>query len=283
MRQLVITQNITRRDSSLNAYLQEISKLPLITADEEIELAAKIKNGDSNALAKMVNSNLRFVVSVAKQYQNQGIALSDLINEGNVGLIKAAQKFDATKGFKFISYAVWWIRQSILQAIAEQSRMVRLPMNQVGLLSKIRNAIAEFEQLQQRKPSIEELSDLLEMDPEKIRHTLNDPSKPMSLDAPMGDDDNNALIDTMADKDTPGTDSSLMDESLSVEIEAMLTCLSARERQIIKMYFGISCKEKTIDEISQMLNLTKERVRQIKDQSIRKLRQRALNNEMNFD
>lgn len=283
MRQLIITQNITRRDGSLNAYLQEISKLPLISAEEEIELAAKIKKGDSNALNKMVNSNLRFVVSVAKQYQNQGIALSDLINEGNVGLIKAAQKFDATKGFKFISYAVWWIRQSILQAIAEQSRMVRLPMNQVGLLTKIRNTIAEFEQLYQRKPSIDELSEILDMDAEKIKNALNDPSKPMSIDAPMGDDDNNAMIDTLQDKDTPSTDQSLMDESLSVEVEAMLAGISARERQIIKLCYGISCKEMTTEEIGQKLNITKERVRQIKDQAIRKLRQRAFNGEMNYD
>lgn len=273
MRQLKIIRSITSRDTaSLDKYLQEIGREELLSVDEEVELAQRIRQGDDRALDRLVCANLRFVVSVAKQYQNQGLSLPDLINEGNVGLIKAAQKFDETRGFKFISYAVWWIRQSILQALAEQSRIVRLPLNQVGSLNKINKAISKFEQDNQRKPSSEELSAILDIDVDKISESVSVNGRHTSLDAPFSDSEDNSLMDVLTDADAPNTDSSLNQESLSVEVDRALSQLHPRERDILKMFFGIGCQEMTLEEIALKFDLTRERVRQIKEKAIRRLK-----------
>lgn len=271
-----ITKQYTNRESqSLDKYLQEIGKVELLSQDEEIELAKKIQNNAPDAdqaLEKLVKANLRFVVSVAKQYQNQGLSLPDLINEGNLGLIKAAEKFDETRGFKFISYAVWWIRQSILQALAEQSRIVRLPLNQVGSLNKINKALNKFEQENERMPSSEELSEILDIPKDKIADTLRVSGRHVSVDAPFVDGEDNSLLDVLPNNDSPSADKGLVNESLNKEIERALSTLTERERNIVKYFFGIGCQEKTLEEIGETFNLTRERVRQIKEKAIRRLR-----------
>jgi RNA polymerase primary sigma factor len=273
MRQLKITQSITNRESqSLDKYLHEIGKVDLITAEEEVILAQKIREGDQAALERLTKTNLRFVVSVAKQYQNQGLTLGDLINEGNLGLIKAAKRFDETKGFKFISYAVWWIRQSILQAIAEQSRIVRLPLNQVGSLSKISKAFSRLEQEFEREPSPEELAETLETTVDKITDTLSNSGRHVSMDAPFVQGEENTLLDVL-ENDDPNTDSNLIDESLSEEIKRSLATLTEREREIIVLFFGLSTNHPlSLEEIGEKFNLTRERVRQIKDKALQRLR-----------
>ncbi len=276
MRQLKINKSITnRQNAALDKYLVEIGREELISTDEEVELAQKIHKGDRRALDKLTRANLRFVVSVAKQYQNQGLALNDLIDEGNLGLIKAAQKFDETRGFKFISYAVWWIRQSILQAISEQSRIVRMPLNQVGFQSKLAKAVVNFEQANERRPSVQELADILETDEGKVREALGTNGKKVSVDAPFQDDDYNSLIDIMTDEDAPTTDNNMERESLSKDLEAALSTLSEREQQVLKMLFGIGCNEMTAEEVANSLSLTRERVRQIKERALRRLRDDA--------
>lgn len=273
MRQLKITKSITNRESaSLDKYLQEIGKEELITVEEEAELAQRIKKGDQAALEKLTRANLRFVVSVAKQYQNQGLSLPDLINEGNLGLIKAAEKFDETRGFKFISYAVWWIRQSILQALAEQSRIVRLPLNQVGSLNKINKAYSKFEQEHERKPSAEELADSLDLPADKVADTLRVSGRHVSVDAPFVDGEDNSLLDVLVNSDSPNADRSLIQESLTKEIHRALATLTERESDIIRLFFGIGCQEMTLEEIGERFGLTRERVRQIKEKAIRRLR-----------
>jgi len=273
MRQLKITKSITNRESaSLDKYLQEIGKEDLINVEEEVELAQRIKKGDHEALEKLTRANLRFVVSVAKQYQNQGLTLPDLINEGNLGLIKAAEKFDETRGFKFISYAVWWIRQSILQALAEQSRIVRLPLNQVGSLNKINKAFSSFEQEFERKPTPEELADVLELPREKVVDTLRVSGRHISVDAPFVDGEDNSLLDVLPNNDSPIADRTLLTESLIREIERALATLTEREREIIKCFFGIGVQDMTLEEIGEKFGLTRERVRQIKEKAIRRLR-----------
>ena len=273
MRQLKITKSITNRESaSLDKYLQEIGREELISVSEEVELAQRIKKGDHAALEKLTRANLRFVVSVAKQYQNQGLSLPDLINEGNLGLIRAAQKFDETRGFKFISYAVWWIRQSILQAIAEQSRIVRLPLNQVGSLNKISKELSKFEQENERRPSPEELADRLGLPVDKVSDTLKVSGRHISVDAPFVDGEDNSLLDVLPNDDSPMADSSLNKESLSKEVDRALKQLYDRERDILKMFFGIGCPEMTLEEIGAKFDLTRERVRQIKEKAIRRLK-----------
>lgn len=274
MRQLKITKSITNRESaSLDKYLQEIGREDLITVEEEVELAQRIRNGDRAALEKLTRANLRFVVSVAKQYQNQGLSLPDLINEGNLGLIKAAEKFDETRGFKFISYAVWWIRQSILQALAEQSRIVRLPLNQVGSLNKINKAFSKFEQENERRPSPEELAEQLDIPVDKITDTMKVSGRHISVDAPFVEGEDNSLLDVMINDDSPNADRVLINESLTKEIERVLIhTLSERERDIVKKFFGIGVPEMTLEEIGDEFGLTRERVRQIKEKAIRKLR-----------
>ena len=279
MRQLKITKSITNRESaSLDKYLQEIGREDLITVEEEVELAQKIRKGGPEgreALEKLTKANLRFVVSVAKQYQNQGLSLPDLSNEGNLGLIKAAEKFDETRGFKFISYAVWWIRQSILQALAEQSRIVRLPLNQVGSLNKISKAFSKFEQENERKPSPEELADELNLPVDKVSDTLKVSGRHISVDAPFVEGEDNSLLDVLVNDDSPMADRGLVNESLSREIERALSTLSEREKDIIQMFFGIGQQEMTLEEIGDKFSLTRERVRQIKEKAIRRLRQNS--------
>ena len=272
MRQLKITQSITNRESqSLDKYLHEIGKVDLITAEEEVILAQKIREGDQAALERLTKTNLRFVVSVAKQYQNQGLTLGDLINEGNLGLIKAAKRFDETKGFKFISYAVWWIRQSILQAIAEQSRIVRLPLNQVGSLSKISKAFSKLEQEYEREPSPEELADILETTVDKISDTLSNSGRHVSMDAPFVQGEENTLLDVLENHE-PNTDSNLINESLSEEIKRSLSTLTEREKEIIVLFFGLGTNHQlSLEEIGEKFNLTRERVRQIKDKALQRL------------
>lgn len=273
MRQLKITNSITSRGSqSLEDYLNDISKQPLLTVEEEVKLAQRIRNDDREALERLVCANLRFVVSVAKQYQNQGLTLPDLINEGNIGLIKAAEKFDETRGFKFISYAVWWIRQSILQALAEQSRMVRLPLNQVSAVSRINKLIMKFEQEHERKPSAYELSELIDETPEKIRDSLRANGRPMSINAPLGEGDDSTLLEIISDESTPPTDGRMIDISLATEIERMLDTLDEREKTIVEMCFGINNREMTLEEISEKFGLSRERVRQIREKALLKLR-----------
>lgn len=274
MRQLKITKSITNRESaSLDKYLQEIGREELITADEEVVLAKKIRDGDQGALEKLTKANLRFVVSVAKQYQNQGLSLPDLINEGNLGLIKAAKRFDETRGFKFISYAVWWIRQSILQALAEQSRIVRLPLNQVGSLNKINKAFSKLEQQFEREPSAEELSNILELPQDKVADTMRVSGRHVSMDAPFVNGEENNLLDVLVNHDSPRADNMLMNESLQREIERSLSTLTERERDVIKLFFGIGINHGlTLEEIGAKFDLTRERVRQIKEKAIRRLR-----------
>lgn len=273
MRQLKITKSITNRESqSLDKYLQEIGREELITVEEEVELAQRIRQGDQRALDKLTRANLRFVVSVAKQYQNQGLSLPDLINEGNLGLIKAAQKFDETRGFKFISYAVWWIRQSILQALAEQSRIVRLPLNQVGNINKITKALSRFEQENERRPSPEELAKSLDVPVDKIADTLKVSGRHVSVDAPFVEGEDNSLLDVLTNDDSPMADASLNQESLEKEVDRALHQLHEREREIVKLFFGIGCHEMTLEEIGDKFELTRERVRQIKEKAIRSLK-----------
>jgi RNA polymerase primary sigma factor len=273
MRQLKITKSITNRESaSLDKYLQEIAKEELITVEEEVELAQRIKRGDRIALERLTRANLRFVVSVAKQYQNQGLSLPDLINEGNLGLMKAGEKFDETRGFKFISYAVWWIRQSILQALAEQSRIVRLPLNQVGSINKINKAFSKFEQENERTPTSDELADTLEISSEKVTDTMRVSGRHISVDAPFVEGEDNSLLDVLVNNDSPNTDRSIMNESLAREIDRALATLTERERDIVKHFFGIGEAEMTLEEIGEEFGLTRERVRQIKEKAIRRLR-----------
>ncbi len=269
-----ITKQYTNRESqSLDKYLQEIGKVELLPADEEVALAIQIKKGNHTALEKLVKANLRFVVSVAKQYQNQGLSLGDLINEGNLGLIKAAKRFDETRGFKFISYAVWWIRQSILQALAEQSRIVRLPLNRVGALNKIGKALTALEQEYEREPSASELAAQLDMDIEEISDTLKISGKTVSVDAPFNSGDENSLLDIMENENNPPPDSTLMSESLKAEIERALHTLTEREAEVIKLYYGLNKEHSlTLEEIGERFNLTRERVRQIKEKAIRRLK-----------
>ena len=275
MRQLKITKSITNRESqSLEKYLQEIGKVDLITPEEEVQLAIRIKQGDQRALEKLTKANLRFVVSVAKQYQNQGLSLSDLINEGNLGLIKAAQRFDETRGFKFISYAVWWIRQSILQALAEQSRIVRLPLNKVGLSNKISKAYSQLEQEYEREPSTEELAELLEIGTEEVETTLGVAARHVSVDAPFVDSEDNTLLDILENPNSDAADASLYHhDSLRCEIDRSLSTLTDRQRDVIKLYFGIGVvNPMSLEDIGDKFSLTRERVRQIKDKAITKLR-----------
>ena len=274
MRQLKITKSITNRESaSLDKYLQEIGREELITAEEEVILAKKIKDGDQGALEKLTRANLRFVVSVAKQYQNQGLSLPDLINEGNLGLIKAARRFDETRGFKFISYAVWWIRQSILQALAEQSRIVRLPLNQVGSLNKINKAYSKLEQEFEREPSAEELAEALDLPIDKVTDTMKVSGRHVSMDAPFANGEESSLLDVLVNLDSPKADTGLMNESLSKEIDRALSTLTERERDVVKLFFGIGLNHGlTLEEIGDKFDLTRERVRQIKEKAIRRLR-----------
>lgn len=279
MRQLKITRSITKRDSeSLEKYLQEISKEEMISVEEEVELAQRIKKGDRKALERLTKANLRFVVSVAKQYQNQGLSLPDLINEGNLGLLKAAEKFDETRGFKFISYAVWWIRQSILQALAEQSRLVRLPLNQVGAAGKINRILTKFEQENERRPSVEELSEQIDLPQDKIDEAiLANNAHHVSMDAPFSDSDEGSLLDVIINSDSPMADNLLVIESLRSEIKDALKVLNERERNIIEAFFGIDQPELTLEEIGVKYSLTRERVRQIKEKAIRRLRENTKN------
>jgi RNA polymerase primary sigma factor len=274
MRQLKITKSITDRGSeALDKYLQEIAKEELVTMEEEVELARRIREGDRKALERLTKANLRFVVSVAKQYQNQGLSLPDLINEGNVGLIKAAEKFDETRGFKFISYAVWWIRQSILQALAEQSRIVRLPLNQVGAAGKISRIMNKFEQENERHPSVNEIEEQIDLPKDKIDEALNLSTHHVSMDAPFADGDENSLLDVLVNEDSPTADRQLVLESLKTEIDSMLKLLNERERNILQAFFGINQPELTLEEIGVKYGLTRERVRQIKEKAIRRLRE----------
>jgi RNA polymerase primary sigma factor len=274
MRQLKITHSITNRDiKSLDKYLQDICSEELLTPEEEVQLAQRIKNGDQAALDKLTRANLRFVVSVAKQYQNQGLSLPDLINEGNVGLIKAAKRFDETRGFKFISYAVWWIRQSILQAIAENSRIVRLPANQLGALNKLKKEMSKLEQELERPPSEEELAERVDLPEDKIKSILGISGRHISIDAPLVADEDTNFVDVLPNEDTPPTDDALMKESLSLEIERSLATLTEYEREVIKMYFGIGMPHPlSLDEIAMKFNLTRERVRQIKEKGLKRLK-----------
>lgn len=278
MRQLKISNSFTNRESaSLDKYLQEIGHEELLSVDEEVELAQKIKKGDRQALERLTRANLRFVVSVAKQYQNQGLSLPDLINEGNVGLIKAAEKFDETRGFKFISYAVWWIRQSILQAIAEQSRIVRLPLNQVGRVNKINRELNKFEQEHERRPSVNEIADRIDLPEEKVEEAMKANNRHVSMDAPFVDGEANSLLDVLADNNMPMADKALVQESLRKEIDRAIDLLNDREQKVVKAFFGIGSPEMTLEEIGDKYNLTRERVRQIKEKAIRRLRHNTKN------
>ena len=281
MRQLKITKSITNRESAaLDKYLQEIGREDLLSTEEEIELAQRIKKGDRKALDKLTKANLRFVVSVAKQYQNQGLSLPDLINEGNLGLIKAAEKFDETRGFKFISYAVWWIRQSILQAIAEQSRIVRLPLNQVGSVNKINQLQNKFEQEFERRPNSSEIAERIDMPEDKVIDAMKANGKHVSVDAPFSDGDDNSLIDVLPDSDIPMADNELVMESLRKEIADALHTLNERERNVIECFYGINQPEMTLEEIGDRYGLTRERVRQIREKALRKLRKNTKNKQL---
>ena len=279
MRQLKITKQVTNReDKSLDKYLQDISKIPLITAEEEVELAQLIKKGNQQALDKLTKANLRFVVSVAKQYQNQGLKLPDLINEGNAGLVKAAKRFDETRGFKFISYAVWWIRQAILQALAEQSRIVRLPLNKIGTINKIRKAYAYLEQRHQRPPNSEEIARELDVSVHEVKQSMKNSGRHLSMDAQIGSEEDFSLYDVMSQKDSPRPDKNLMAESLNIEIERALETLPEKESQVIKLSYGIGEKHPmTLEEIGQIFDLTRERIRQIREKGIRRLRKSGKN------
>jgi RNA polymerase primary sigma factor len=278
MRQLKITKSITNRNSdSLEKYLHDIGKEELITPEEEVELAQRIKMGDQEALEKLTKANLRFVVSVAKQYQHQGLSLPDLINEGNLGLIKAAKKFDETKGFKFISYAVWWIRQCILQALAEQSRIVRLPLNKIGALNKINRAFSQLEQEHEREPSPEEVAAILELPEGKVAGTLELSGRHLSVDAPFQDGEENSLLDVLPSQDTPTTDNKLIEESLAKEIERTLSTLPEKESSVIRAFYGIGTKPMSLEEIGATIGISRERTRQIKEKAIKHLRQKSKN------
>ena len=278
MRQLKITKSITNRESeALERYLQEIGREELLSVDEEVELAQRIRKGDQKALDRLTRANLRFVVSVAKQYQNQGLSLPDLINEGNMGLIKAAERFDETRGFKFISYAVWWIRQSILQAIADQSRLVRVPLNQAGNVTKINKLLNKFEQENERRPSLDEISENIDLPQEKIAEAINANTRHVSMDAPFADGDDNSLLDVLENENSPRADRQLVKESLQAEIKTALKMLSERERNVITAFYGIGRPEMTLDEIGETYDLTRERVRQIKEKAIRRLRNKTTN------
>ncbi|MDD5508114.1 MAG: sigma-70 family RNA polymerase sigma factor [Bacteroidales bacterium] len=274
MRQLKITKQVTNRETaSLDKYLQEIGKVELITADEEVSLAQRIKQGDREALEKLTKSNLRFVVSVSKQYQNQGLSLPDLINEGNLGLIKAAQRFDETRGFKFISYAVWWIRQSILQALAEQSRIVRLPLNKIGSINKINKAYAKLEQEFEREPNSEEIADLLEITETEVKESIKNSGRHISMDAPLVQDEDNTMYDVLRNDDGPTPETQLMYESLKKEIDRAISTLTPREADVVRLYFGLNqTHPMTLEEIGEKFDLTRERVRQIKEKAIRRLK-----------
>ena len=277
MRQLKITQSITNRESTaLEKYLQDISHEGLVSVEEEIELARKIKKGDVKALEKLTKANLRFVVSVAKQYQNQGLSLPDLINEGNLGLIKAAKKYDETRGFKFISYAVWWIRQSIMQAISEQSRIVRVPINQMGVIHKMRKVVQQFEQEYQRLPSIDEIAEQIDLPKETIVEIMSMITKKISMDAPISTNDDGNLLDVLPNKNSPSADEDLLEEGLKKEIERLLVSLSEREQIILRGYFGINQREMSLEEIGEQTGLTRERVRQLKEKAIKRLRCNAI-------
>ncbi|MEX0746408.1 MAG: RNA polymerase sigma factor RpoD/SigA [Rhodothermales bacterium] len=272
---------VPRQQRMLDQYLQEIGQIPLLTPDEEVDLAQRIKQGDQEALHRLTRANLRFVVSVAKKYQGQGLSLADLINEGNYGLIKAAQRFDETRGFKFISYAVWWIRQAILQALAEQSRVVRLPLNRIGTISKIRKTSAKLAQEHDRAPNIEELAKELDIDVEKVREAMQHTGRHLSMDAPFNEDDDNSLLDVLPDDEDTQPDESLLDESLKIDIERALSMLHPREAEITRLYFGIGREHPlTLEEIGQRFGLTRERVRQIKEKALRKLRQKHRREEL---
>ncbi len=273
MRQLKITKQVTNRDTpSLDKYLQEIGKVDLISPEEEVRLARRIKKSDNDALGRLVKANLRFVVSVAKQYQNQGMSLPDLINEGNLGLIKAAQRFDETRGFKFISYAVWWIRQAILQSLAEQARIVRLPVNKIGSINKINRVFARLEQEFEREPSAQEIAEVLEMAPGEVKEVLKSNGRTVSMDAPISSEEDNNMYDVIQSDDNPSPDKHLINESLTYEIERALSTLSLREAKVIKLYFGISMKHPlTLEEIGEELGLTRERVRQIKEKALKRI------------
>ncbi|MBN2610955.1 MAG: sigma-70 family RNA polymerase sigma factor [Bacteroidales bacterium] len=274
MRQLKIIKQVTNRETpSLDKYLHEIGKVDLITADEEVQLARRIKSGDDSALQRLIKANLRFVVSVSKQYQNQGLSLPDLINEGNLGLIKAAQRFDETRGFKFISYAVWWIRQSILQALAEQARIVRLPLNKIGSINRINKTFSELEQLFEREPSIQEIAEAMEVAPDDIKESLKSAGRHVSMDAPLIQDEEVTMYDLILSKDSPSPDKALLTESLRKEIERVLSTLTYREANILRLYFGLNGKHQhTLEEIGEEFNLTRERVRQIKEKAIKRLK-----------
>jgi RNA polymerase primary sigma factor len=274
MRQLKITKQVTNRETaSLDKYLQEIGKVDLITAEEEVELAQRIREGDQIALEKLTKANLRFVVSVAKQYQNQGLSLPDLINEGNLGLIKAAQRFDETRGFKFISYAVWWIRQSILQALAEQSRIVRLPLNKIGSINKINKAYASIEQEEERAPSASEIATFLDMSESDVKESQRNSGRHVSMDAPLVEGEDSNLYDVLRSGESPNPDKGLLNASLSIEIERALETLTPREADVIRLYFGLESKQSlTLEEIGERFDLTRERVRQIKEKAIRRLK-----------
>lgn len=278
MRQLKISKSFTNRESdALDKYLQDIGHEDLLTLDEEVELARRIKEGDDKALERLTRANLRFVVSVAKQYQNQGLSLPDLINEGNIGLIKAAKKFDETRGFKFISYAVWWIRQSILQAIAEQGRPVRLPLNQVGSVNKINRELNKFEQEHERRPSVDEIASRIDMSQDKVEEAIKANTKQVSMDAPFKEGEENSLIDVLSSDDTPSTDAELLKQSLKEEMAMALNVLNERERNVIMAFYGINQPEMTMDEIGKRYGLTRERVRQIRERALRRLRQNTQN------
>ncbi|MCF8369142.1 MAG: RNA polymerase sigma factor RpoD/SigA [Bacteroidales bacterium] len=280
MRQLKIIKQVTNRDTaSLEKYLQEIGKVDLITAEEEVALAQKIKQGDQLALEKLTKANLRFVVSVSKQYQNQGLSLQDLINEGNLGLIKAAQRFDETRGFKFISYAVWWIRQSIMQALAEQSRIVRLPLNRIGSLNKINRAYAQLEQEYEREPNSKEIAEMLEVDEDEIKTSIRNNGRHISMDAPLITDEENSLYDVISSENAPNPDKELIYDSLKIEIERAISTLTVREADVLRLYFGLNRRVPySLDEIAEKYELSRERVRQIKERAIRRLKQTSRSN-----
>jgi RNA polymerase primary sigma factor len=277
MRQLKISKQVTNRDTaSFDKYLQEIGKVDLITADQEVEFASRIKKGDNVALEKLVKANLRFVVSVAKQYQNQGLSLPDLVNEGNLGLIKAAQRFDETRGFKFISYAVWWIRQSILQALAEQARIVRLPLNKIGSLNKINRTFSNLEQEFEREPSAEEIAEALELSPDEVKESMLNAGKHVSMDAPLIDGEETNMYDVLRGDDSPNPEDGLLHDSLKKEIERALSTLTPRESDVVRLFFGLEGKPAmTLEEIGEKFDLTRERVRQIKEKAIRRLKQQS--------
>lgn len=279
MRQLKIVKQVTNRESkSLDKYLNDISKIDLITAEEEVELAQRIRQGDQKALEKLTNANLRFVVSVAKQYQNQGLKLPDLINEGNLGLVKAAQRFDETRGFKFISYAVWWIRQSILHALAEQSRIVRLPLNKIGAINKINKTFSYLEQAHERPPSAEEIADELDMTITEVKQSLKNAGRHVSMDAPFEEGESSNLYDVLQHGESPNPEGSLINESLNTEIGRILNTLNDKEEKVVRLFFGIDQKSpKSLDEIGQEFDLTRERVRQIREKALRKLKKHADN------